>query len=124
MTATFADATANAMLNVLGASALYVSLHSSNPGTTGASELTSTGYARQAIVFSTGSAQAIHNTGLITFGPAVGAWTAATYFGLWSAPTGGTFISAAALDATETVPDLGSATFSASALILSLKAIP
>lgn len=124
MTATFSDATANAMLNVLGPSALFISLHSADPGTTGASELSGSGYARQAIAFSTGASQAIHNNALITFGPASGDWSAATYYGLWSAITAGTFRSGAALDAPETVLNTDTLAFSASALVLSLKVIP
>jgi hypothetical protein len=123
MTATFSNATAAAMLNVLGASAVYVSLHSADPGTTGASELTGNGYARQAITFPTTATQAIHNSALITFGPASADWMAATYYGLWSAVSAGTFRAGAALDATETVLNTETLTFASSALVLSLVAL-
>lgn len=123
MTATFADATANAMMEVLAGLGVYVSLHSANPGSTGASELSGDGYARKAISFDPASDQAIANDDLIAFGPASAEWEEATYYGLWSAVSGGTFIAGAELNDPVTVPNLGEASFATGALIMSLKAL-
>jgi hypothetical protein len=85
-----------AELNAAGNAALvagttyYLSLHSADPGTTGASEFTGGGYVRQAIVFSTWSAGATSNNAAIAV-PNAGS-TAATYVGLWTASTAGTYL--------------------------------
>ncbi|BEP14809.1 hypothetical protein acdb102_31200 [Acidothermaceae bacterium B102] len=94
----------------------YLSLHSADPGTTGASEFTGGGYARQSIVFASASggsmasntAQAVANAGT----------TAATYVGIWSAATAGTYLIGAALGSSTTAASItfasGAVTFSAS----------
>ncbi len=123
MTAIYADAAANSMLTVLAGLGAYISLHSADPGKTGASELTGNGYARQTLAFHTAASQHIKNNGAIEFGPATPAdWVAATYFGMWSAVSGGTFIAGAALDAPVTVLALGTASFADNALEISLAA--
>lgn len=68
----------------------YLSLHSATPGTTGASELAGGGYARQAIVFGAASGGVIASNATITV-PNAGT-VAATYVGIWSAVTAGTYI--------------------------------
>lgn len=68
----------------------YLSLHSADPGTTGASEFSGGGYARQAIVFATWAAGATSNNAAIAV-PNAGS-TAATYVGIWSAVTAGTYL--------------------------------
>ena len=123
MTAIYADVAANLMLTNLAGQVAYVSLHSADPGKTGASELTGNGYARKAITFHTAASQHIKNNGAIEFGPATPAdWAEASYFGLWSAVSGGTFVAGAALDAPVTVLALGTASFADNALEISLSA--
>lgn len=68
----------------------YLSAHSADPGTTGASELSGGGYARQAIVFGTASGSVIANNAAISI-PTSGA-TAVNHFGVWSASTAGTYL--------------------------------
>ncbi len=68
----------------------YLSAHSADPGTTGASELSGGGYARQAIVFGSASGGVIANNAAITI-PNAGS-TAVTYFGVWSASSAGTYL--------------------------------
>jgi hypothetical protein len=68
----------------------YLSLHSADPGTTGASEFSGGSYARQAIVFSTWTAGATGNNAAIAV-PNAGT-TAATYVGIWTAATAGTYL--------------------------------
>lgn len=87
---------------------VYVSLHSGDPGDTGASELsTGTGsYARASITTDTnnstntqfnakgtsGAASTITNKATITFPTATANWAAATFFGIWDASTAGNLI--------------------------------
>ena len=67
----------------------YLSLHSADPVTTGANELSGGGYARQAIVFSAASGGSESNTAAITV-PNAGT-VPVTHVGLWSAASGGTY---------------------------------
>lgn len=74
------------------AGTLYISLHSADPGTTGASEIADAGYARQSSTFTAGA-----NTGAL-------AWTttgtSVPYIGVWSAVTAGTYKCGLALSGT------------------------
>ena len=87
----------------------YLSLHSANPGTTGASEFTGGGYARQAIVFT--SANPTVNTASISV-PNAGT-TAATYVGIWTTSTAGTYMGSAAMGSSVTAASI---TFAAGAV--------
>lgn len=71
----------------------YISLHTADPGTTGASENTETaqGYARQLCAFDAAASKVTQNTAEETFVSTGTAWAASTYWGVWSAVTGGTF---------------------------------
>lgn len=85
----------NQALNALDASgtptnlAAYVSLHTATPSTTGASEATGGGYARQACSWNAAASGSKTNSSALTFTTA-GA-TANTHFGTWSAVTVGTY---------------------------------
>jgi hypothetical protein len=81
-----------AITSIIGAGSYYLSLHSADPGQTGASELTGGSYARQAISFSaaSGGQQASSNSQTFTSLPAASGGI--PYFGLWSASSGGTYI--------------------------------
>jgi hypothetical protein len=68
---------------------VYVSLHSADPGETGANELTGNGYARVAVTnnatnWPAASGGVKSNGTAITFAAAVTAdWASATHFGIW-----------------------------------------
>lgn len=99
-----------------GASTLYMSLHTSSPGGSGSNELSGNGYGRRAITFGVSSSQSSTKWGGVSTNSQVftstgSSWSSATYFGLWSAVSGGNFISYALLDATETVSAGGVLTF-------------
>jgi hypothetical protein len=81
----------NVMLDALGAVAVWASLHTADPGTTGTSEVTggSPAYARKAITWNPASAGDLDNNANPTFD--VPAGTTITHLGLWSASSGGTF---------------------------------
>lgn len=106
----------------------YISLHSSDPGLTGASELAGNAYARVAIAPGTGawsapatngSVRQISNSGTVTFPTATTAdWATATHFGIWDASTSGNFLRGAALTASKTVQVGDTASFAISALVL------
>ncbi len=79
------------MLDALAGVAVFASLHSADPGSTGASELTggSPAYARKSVTYAASSAgaKAINNTPAFD----VPAGSTVAFCGLWSAATGGTF---------------------------------
>ena len=84
------DAGRNATVDGLAAVATFASLHSGDPSTTGANELTggSPAYAREAITYAAAATGTKANSAALTFD--VPASTVA-HVGLWSAVTAGTF---------------------------------
>lgn len=85
-------------------SARYLALHTGDPGTTGASEQTGTGYARQALTMAAAASRASTNTSTHTFTNSGGtAWTQTTHWGIWDALTTGGFIWGGALTAARTL---------------------
>ena len=105
-------ATANSLLdaifnqtNYTAPTAIYVSLHSSDPGATGAGEITAgeNAYARQAATTAFGDAsdKAVDSTPDLT-------WTnmpsvTVSHVGIWTAETSGTYLGGGALAASKTV---------------------
>jgi hypothetical protein len=69
----------------------YLSGHTADPGTTGASELSAGGYARQTIVFGTAAASGSKASTTAQTMPNAGT-SAVLYTGIWSAVTAGTYI--------------------------------
>ncbi len=67
----------------------FVSLHTATTSTTGASEATGGGYARQACSWNAASAGSKTNSSALTF--TTSGSTANTHFGTWTASTAGTF---------------------------------
>jgi hypothetical protein len=113
------DNAKNAMLNNLGTLALYVSLHTADPGATGTSECTggSPAYARKSI----GSWGAAASASMAQSGtdpvfdlPAC----TITHCGFWSAATSGTFYGSAVLSASETFAAQGNYTLTAATISL------
>jgi hypothetical protein len=71
---------------------IYVSLHSADPGATGASELSGNAYARVAVAdWDAASSKATANGAVINFPTATDPWSEATHFGIWDAATAGNF---------------------------------
>lgn len=75
----------------------YISLHSANPGTTGASEITggSPAYARKQATWAAASGGSKSLSAAVQFD--VAASTSVSYFGIWDALTAGNFIGGEAL---------------------------
>lgn len=75
--------------------AIYISLHTADPGETGsfANEVSGSGYTRAQVLFAssagTGETQ---NSNLVTFPTSTGSWGTITHFGLCDALTGGTML--------------------------------
>lgn len=82
-------------------SAVYVSLHTSDPGETGANEVSGGGYARQSATFTTASNGATENSSTIEFTnmPA----TTVTHVGIWDAASAGNFLWGGALTSSKNV---------------------
>lgn len=101
---------ANAVLDALGDMSLHaatwISLHTGDPGTTGASEVSGGSYARVQVnanggaapAWNTAATSAMDNNGAITF-PEGGGDASVTHFGISDASTAGNFIRGGALDA-------------------------
>lgn len=84
----FAVATKNAAVDAVTALGNWISLHTADPGTTGASEASGGSYARQQSTF--GAAASGVSTGSeVTFAGLIAA--SYTHWGAWSASTAGTF---------------------------------
>jgi hypothetical protein len=94
----------------------FVSLHSGSPGTTGANEIATT---RVAVTWTASSAgSAATNAGALSI--ALPASTTASYFGIWSASTGGTYYIGGALSpAVTTSTSTGTVTIAAGQLSIS-----
>lgn len=100
---------ANAVLDAIGDmtlhTATHVSLHTADPGTTGASEVSGGSYARVQVNANGGASpswnaaasSSMDNNGAVTF-PEDGGGASVTHFGLWDAASAGNFIRGGALD--------------------------
>src|SRR5438552_4192522 len=93
-------AVVNASVNAATALLGYASLHTADPGGSGASEVSGGGYARQPATWDAASGQIGALNGTLTFaGPSNGA---ATYIGFWSAVSAGTWRGGKALTGDQT----------------------
>ena len=97
------------MLDALADVAVYVSLHTADPGTTGANEATggSPAYSRKSITWNTAANGNLDSSNQPVFDVPAGTYS---HFGLWSAATGGTFYGGGALSASETFAAQGTYT--------------
>lgn len=95
----FTSAVRDTMLDQLDALATHASMHTADPGTTGASEVSGGSYARQAITWQDASGGSKTLTATVTFQipPSV----TITHSGTWSALTSGTWRGGGALSASE-----------------------
>lgn len=80
---------------------IYVSLHTADPGDSGANEVSGGGYARQAVTLAAAANKATSNTTVIEFTnmPAV----TITHCAIWDAQTGGNVLMYGALTQSKTV---------------------
>lgn len=105
--ASFGTAAANSILDKIFRNVdftwatVYVSLHTADPGATGASEVSGGSYARQAAAFDAAGSKATANTDVEDFTsmPAV----TVTHIGIWESVTTGVFLLGGILDASKVV---------------------
>lgn len=96
----------------------YISLHTGNPGETGASEVAGGSYARQAGSFGAAAAGAVSNDAALLFTgmPA----STITYVGVWDALAAGNFLWGGALTASVTFSAGAPGEFAIGALVATL----
>ena len=77
----------------------WISLHTADPGTTGANEATggSPAYARKQTTWTAGGSDGVVNGSEVTIDLAAGTYT---HFGVWTAATAGTFIGGGSITST------------------------
>jgi hypothetical protein len=96
----------------------WVALHTGDPGTTGANEVTGGSYARQQVNFNAAASKAAKNAASFSFANMPAATV--THISLWSAETVGTFLIGGALSESIVVAGGGTATLSAEHLTASV----
>jgi hypothetical protein len=96
---------ANTMLTAAQTPCAYLSIHSADPGTTGASELSGGSYARVAVSWAAAASGSMANSNTLTIN--IPTSTTAAYFGLYSASTAGTYEVGGALSASQTFNTAG-----------------
>jgi len=107
---------ANQALSTTGWS--YISLHTADPSTTGASEVTGGSYARVAVTWNSPSSGSVTQSNALSIN--LPASTTASYFGVWSASTSGTYYIGGALSpAISTGTSAGVVTIAAGSLSVS-----
>lgn len=94
------DGMKNVLANAYGAAAPYISLHTADPGTTGASEVAGGGYARQQTTWGAAVAGVIVGSPVVL---AIPPSTTVTHLGFWAVGSGGSFRDAVALPVTAQV---------------------
>jgi hypothetical protein len=102
----------------------FVSLHTADPGDTGANEITGGAYARQGpVTFANagGNPTVASNSAIVTYPAATAAWGTISHFGIWSAATGGTFRGSGALSTPKPVNNGDTARFAANALTITVQ---
>lgn len=99
---TLTDASREIAALAVTAEGNYISLHTSNPGTTGTGEATggSPAYARKQTTWTGGADDGSVPGSEVTFDVPSGTYT---HFGIWSAVSSGTFIGGGALNASATL---------------------
>ncbi len=89
----------NALCTAYAQTGLWLSLHTANPGSTGASEAAGNGYARKQPAWGA-PAGGVVSAPEQEFDAGAGAYS---HWGLWSAQSGGTFLDGGALTSTVTL---------------------
>jgi hypothetical protein len=100
------------------AAASYVSLHTADPGETGADEVTGGSYARQSCSWNAASGGSADNSSALSFTGMPAATV--SHFGVWDASSVGNFIVGGALSQSESVGAGQTVTVAAGALTVSL----
>lgn len=94
----------NALADAIAAGATWISVHTADPGTTGANEVVGAPYARKQTVWGTASGGDRIGSQVLVDVPTGGPYT---HLGAWSAVSGGTFWSGNTLTPAETFAGAG-----------------
>lgn len=100
------DAAANSLRALLTSNIGYLSAHTADPGTTGANEVSGDTRGSSTFPAASGGTGSTGGQASITV-PSAGSTTTVTHVGLWTASTGGTYITSFALSPTETYSTAG-----------------
>ena len=93
MALTYLAATyANNMLSQITTTGTFMSVNTASPGTTGANEFGSYTGSRPAITWAAASTGTVSSNDTQTFALTATASSGLTYFGIWNAATGGTYL--------------------------------
>jgi len=99
----------------------YLALFTAAPSDSGGgTEVSGSGYARQAVTFGAASSGVTANTSTHTYTAAGGAWGTITHFGIFDALTGGNLLWHGAVTTSRTIADGESLTVAASAFTLTM----
>lgn len=112
------DGALDAMLDAFAGVAGFVSLHTGNPSTNGANEVTGGTYSREVAPWDSATGGSLTTDGGIVFD--VPAGTTIQFIGYWSAATAGTFYGSRALNQNQTFATAGTYTIAAGNLSESL----
>lgn len=93
----------------------YISLHTGDPGTTGANEVAGGSYARVQVPFNAAASRSVKNTSSFSFTSMPAATI--THIGVWSALSGGNFIAGGPLSVSIPVAALGTVTIAAEKVV-------
>src|SRR5579871_4513941 len=80
-----------------GPATVYLSLHTADPGLTGANEVAGNAYARTAIAMGAPSGGSGSNAALVFPAPTPANWGTVTHIGFWDAASNGNFLGGVAL---------------------------
>lgn len=94
----------NACVDATAALGVYISMHTADPGTSGASEVTGGSYARASTTWA-GSSSGSKSGSQVALNIPIS--TTITHWGLWSASTSGTFVCGGLLSAPSTYSSAG-----------------
>lgn len=94
----------NAALDGVGAAGSWISLHTADPGTTGASEVPTGVYARKQTTWGAAASSSKTGSAVVIDVPAS---TTVSYWGLWTAVSGGTFFYGGSLPTPEAFSSQG-----------------
>lgn len=102
------DAGKNLMLDGLAGGVTFVSLHTADPSTNGANEVTGGSYTREGVSWASAASGSVQSNAQIVFD--VPGSTTITHLGYWSASTAGTFYGSRQLDTQQTYATAGTYT--------------
>jgi hypothetical protein len=100
---------------------VYISLHTGDPGTSGANEVSGGSYARKSCAFTlSGSNPTLAKNGsAVQFAQATADWGTITHFGIWDALSAGNYLGGTNVDVAKDILNGDVARYEANALVIS-----